>query len=251
MRRALLLALLLLALPAPAAAQRLRGVVGDVTSPDRLSGAAVVVVDRERDVRATTLTDSLGGFELAVPAGDTLHLEVRHFGYAPQRTGPLVLGVADTLQLLVGLRPQPLQLEAVAVRGGMNRNLERFLRNRSRGVGAFLGPEEILRMDAPTTSWLLLRMPGALFVPAGQGGVAAVVGPQGFSGSGLCTPRTYVDGVRLNGPVNAHVSASRVRAVEVYRNPANAPADYQEAFMGPCPVLLIWTDHGFDLREAP
>ena len=244
MRRALLLVSLLLALPPTAAAQQVRGIVGDVTSENRLSGTVVVAVDGARAVRATTRTDSLGRFELSVPAGDTLHLEVTHFGYAPQRAGPLLLGAADTVQLLVGLRPQPLQLEEVAVRGGMNRNLERFLRNERKGFGSFLGPEEILAIDAPTTSQLLVRMPGALLLPSGHGGVATPI-----RGGGVCTPITYVDGVRLTGPVNAHVSASKVRAVEMYRNPASAPAEFQEAFMGPCPVLLIWTDHGFDIRE--
>lgn len=250
MRLAPLLVSLLLLLPAHAVAQQVRGVVGDVASRERLSGTLVVAVDRARGVRATTLTDSLGSFHLSVPAGDTLHLEVQHFGYAPQRTGPLALGPADTVELTVGLRPQPLRLEEVAVRGGMNRNLERFLRNQRRGFGSFLSPEEILRIDATTTAELLVRMPGAFLLPAPRGGVMAVMRPEGLSGAGMCTPVTYVDGVRLDGPVNAHVSASKVRAVEVYRDPANAPPEYQRSFMGPCPVLLIWTDHGFEVREA-
>ena len=49
--------------------------------------------------------------------------------------------------------------------------------------------------------------------------------------------------------IESHVPQGKLRAVEVYRNPSNAPPEYQRSFMD-CGVVLIWTDYGFGF-EVP
>jgi hypothetical protein len=79
------------------------------------------------------------------------------------------------------------------------------------------------------------------------------------AGMVVCTPGVYVDGAPVREtlvlqrsgaaaavPLDDYVTPSEVRAVEVYRYPAQAPPQYQTStFMGECPVLLVWTDWGF------
>ena len=84
--------------------------------------------------------------------------------------------------------------------------------------------------------------------------------PSGSSPDGLCAPWLYIDGHILEPDrdirtrqtivrVDSYVSARDIRAVEIYRNPSNAPPEYQRPFMLDCPVVLIWTDFGLGFRR--
>ena len=48
-------------------------------------------------------------------------------------------------------------------------------------------------------------------------------------------------------PVSSYVQPELIMGVEVFRNPANAPFEYQYAFMPDCPVVLIWTNLSFGI----
>jgi hypothetical protein len=90
--------------------------------------------------------------------------------------------------------------------------------------------------------------------------------PRGYaslSGSGgpLCTPQVYVDGVPIEEslddarmpsgsrgvPIDWHVPAHALRAVEVYLNPSQAPPQFQKPFASACGVVVMWTDYGFGI----
>lgn len=141
----------------------------------------------------------------------------------------------------------------------MNRNLAGFLKRQSNGFGRYLGPQEIAKIRPTSAFQILAKLYGARFLPGGRsGGVLA----HGFGIGGkpeLCNPRIYVDGEMIRDTIpsqgsrrggialDQNVMASSVRAVEVYRNPHQAPSEFQTGFMGDCPVVVIWTDYGFGL----
>jgi hypothetical protein len=234
-------------IPASAAAQEIRGVVRDVATQQPLPGTLVIILDADSVIRATMLSDSVGAFRLSAPAGDTLRLFAQHLGYVPQRSVPILLDRVDALEIVIGLRPDPITLEGVTVTAPVNQNLERFLRNQRRGFGHYLAPEEVAEMGRLPSSQVVLRVPGAFLMPSGIGGVAAVGRPSGMNTAPFCAPHVYVDGWALTrgASIDSYVTAGSVRAVEVYRNPMNAPPEYQRAFMEDCAVILIWTDFGF------
>jgi hypothetical protein len=79
-------------------------------------------------------------------------------------------------------------------------------------------------------------------------------------GGRRCAPLVFVDGYKVAKtrdstpgggeyvPLSAYVHPGQIRGIEVYRTPAEAPSEAQEAFMGDCPVVLIWTDVGFGMQ---
>jgi hypothetical protein len=46
-------------------------------------------------------------------------------------------------------------------------------------------------------------------------------------------------------PINSYVSPDAILGIEVYRNPAQAPPEFQRPFMADCPIVLIWTNYSF------
>jgi hypothetical protein len=121
MRFAFFLALLAgLAAPLAASAQGsaggvVRGVVRSESTGESLAGAVVEVVNADGSRRA--LADSTGSYLLReVSAGRRL-LRARHLGYAPLEMEVVVPGGRE-VRLDVTLRPAPVALPAVRVKGG-------------------------------------------------------------------------------------------------------------------------------------
>jgi len=50
-------------------------------------------------------------------------------------------------------------------------------------------------------------------------------------------------------PVDWYVAPSEIRGIEVYKNPNEAPSQFQVGFAGGCPVVAIWTDRGLRLGK--
>ena len=264
------LALLLLAAP-DAGAQQLRGEVSDVTTGEGLEGTLVLLLDADSAVRATAIAGEGGAFVVRAPLGKPVHLRVQRLGYGTQRSVPLLFEPGDSLRVQIGMRPEPVSVEGVTVTAIVNRDLERFLRDERMGFGKYLGPEEIARINPTSTSHLLVGMTSSplKFNGASRKLISRSRDRRG-GGVGLppnsCVPYVYVDGraiaeehapgetrgghampiVRERGiAIESIVSPKSVRAVAVYPNPFNAPAEYQRAFMDHCPIVVIWTDYGF------
>ena len=273
MSRWIILPFILLLCAAPGAAQHIRGDVHDVATGAPIEGAVLTAIGPDSVVRAAGLSEPNGTFRLNVPPIDGLQLRAQHVGYAMQWSAPISLARGDTLRVAVGMRAEAVALDGVTVRAVVNPNLRRFLRRQDTGFGTYAGPEQIAMIPTKSTTHVLLGLAGSPLVlaPDGRSVLMRTRGLTRRAEEGPCPPSIYVDGYSITGEqemqggrlgrssgvrsgvtLEAFVPAGTIRAVEVYHNPAQAPGDYQRAFMK-CGVVLIWTDYGFgfEVPSAP
>ena len=240
--------------------QTIRGSVVDVTTQAPVASALVLVIDADGDFGAAALSDESGAFEVAAPASDSVKVRVTALGYRLVESvyvSPARLGETE---LRIGLRPAPLELEGVVFAAPRTRHEEGFLERRRRRFGIFLGPDELAAMKPTTTRMLLAFMPGTFFFPdaTGRGVVVrpiggGMVGGGGLEGArmdgaGFCRPTVYVDGWETEETLALDFVAPRpwIRAVEVYRDPREAPAQFRDLTRrGGCSVVVIWTKYAF------
>ena len=253
-RNSYLLPILLILFPGAASAQEVRGKVSDVFTEQPIPSALVLLIGSDGGISAAVRSDPIGNFILPVADEDSVRVRVQQVGYGTVESISLAVSRAKPLQLEIRLRPRPVQLEGVTVTAPENGNLAAFLKRRESGFGVYLGPKEIAKIDPKTTSGLLFRMAGSMIRLSKS--VRAIVA---VSGGNPCIPRVYLDGWRLKGAESTGVASARdsgvsidsfvpvysLQAVEVYRNPQNAPAEFQEGLIADCPVIMLWTDHGF------
>jgi hypothetical protein len=135
-------------------------------------------------------------------------------------------------------------MDPVLVTARRTAALERvgFARRQKSGMGRYLGPEELDRMNATQLTDILRRVPG-LKVTYGPNGEEIIESTRGSSSilRGACV-RYFVDDMPWHsyapGDVNAFVHAGEVVGVEVYQG-SFAPAQYQGS--DNCTTILLWT----------
>lgn len=269
-RFVLVVSSLLLALAAGSvSAQEIRGRVMEVVSEAPLGSAVVTAIDADSTVVGLALSDSAGAFALTVPEDVTGRVRVERLGYTTVETVVLELGSLEAVPLEVRLRPQPIELEGVTgvARLELNRNVKGFLRRERTGFGAYMGPAEIAEIRPTTATNMLTRVPAGFVAPSPSGRGILIMTPWMRHGNqrsrnprdraipGYCDPTVYVDGALLDeggSRLDAWVPAVSIRAVEVYRNPRQAPPYFQRSYFvddPDCAIVLIWTDYGFGLGE--
>jgi hypothetical protein len=193
-----------------------------------------------------TRTDSTGRFQLAgVPPG-TQTVEVRLVGLAPgRRTVDVVPG--DTTRVSLTLVRSQL-LDAVVVLGArsvgaMSAQVADAVRRHRSGMGHLFTAEQIAeRATIPT---VLQDVPGLRMgaASAGNGQLVAWMRYQGFGG-GECVARLYIDGIESDYDELLMSGPEDVEAIEVYRNPAQAPffatgaSHYGRSEL--CGVVIVW-----------
>ena len=248
------------ALGGSAAAQSIRGSVTDVTTQEPVASALIVVIDGEGNFGAVAMSDEEGRFEVETPAADSVKLRVTRLGYRMVESVNVSPARLRGTELRIGLRPAPVELEGVVFAAPRNKNHEGFLERRDRRFGIFLGPEELAQMKPTTTRMLFAFMPGTFFFPdaTGRGVVVRPIGGSMIGGGGLegarmdgagfCRPTVFVDGWETEETLALDFVAPRpwIRAVEVYRDPREAPAQFRDlSRRGGCAVVVIWTKYGF------
>jgi len=112
-----LLFTLLAAAPCVSAQQAslVRGRVLDVDSRQPISAATVTIVDSSGTAISASMTDEAGSFLLAVLDAGTYRLRAERIGYRSAEQGPLELSVGDTVDVAIGMSPQPLLLDSILV----------------------------------------------------------------------------------------------------------------------------------------
>jgi len=111
-----LLALVLsVAGPSPIHAQTLLGRVLDEARESPVTGALVVLLDREGEERAQALSGIDGRFTLTPPENGEYYLDVTRIGYQPTRSPLLALSVEGTTPIEVMMQPAPIGLEGFEV----------------------------------------------------------------------------------------------------------------------------------------
>jgi hypothetical protein len=187
-----------------------------------------------------TTTNARGEFVLDSLPGGTQALVVRRVGFAPGRA---IVDIAAGAPARVALRLEravprlgpvlvTAQVEALSRVG--------FEERQKRGMGAFLGPEDIQRLQPQLVTSALRTLPGLRVVPTGTGGYTV----QSSRGAGLGCVSYWVDGAPFRelspGDVDNAFPGSQLAAIETYQ-PGQAPAQFTSPGTSGCTAVVIWT----------
>ncbi len=233
--------------------QTVRGTIGEWMSDVAVERCRVVLLNEQEEEVAESLTDENGHFIMHAPTPGIYVLSATRIGYHPLAEGPVTLHPNDTVEVAYVARPVAVTLAPITVRTvRVIRYLENagfYQRQRSR-PGVFLGPSEIEeRMyRASRVTDLLYGIPGLTVLSAPGGSFGTTVRLRGIASMHGCpAPQIYVDGRLAYDPhwdqyvsLDELVDRYSINAVEVYRGPAETPAQYGGAESA-CGVLLIWT----------
>ncbi len=215
-----------------------RAVTGD-GGEQPLANARVSVWGSGLEVRSA----GDGRFALnGLPTGSYI-METVAIGYQPSRT---IVELRPHAPLQVSTRMERLlTLDTVQVRAMRTRALGprmvAFEQRRRRGLGKFLGPDELDKQFVSQTSDFFRMIPGVRVV-SGMGGDQVLL--RGDS-RGYCRPLYFVDGMRLIGiegqtSISSYVSALDIQAIEVYVSNITAPPEFSSGFTT-CGSIVIWT----------
>jgi len=108
------------------------------------------------------------------------------------------------------------------------------------GLGKFLTPQDLNRIPAQELTQFFERVQGVV-VNYSFGGDRILM----RSGTGRrCIPDIYLDGFRQpvqGGLKDLGLHPREVKAIEVYRRPAEAPPEYGGGDRANCGIVLIWS----------
>jgi hypothetical protein len=188
-----------------------------------------------------TTTNARGEFVLDSLPGGTQALVVRRVGFAPGRA---IVDIAPGAPARVALRLEravPRLTPVVVTAQAEALSKVGFEERQKRGMGHFLDPEDIQRMQPQLVTSALRMLPGLRVVPTGTGGYTVQSARGG--GAGGCV--TYwVDGAPFReltpGDVDNAFPASQIAAIESYQ-PGNAPPQFTTPGMSGCAAVVIWT----------
>ena len=211
---------------------------GRITGPGGQPLANARVAIHEAGIEITSNAD--GRFAIAdLPAGTRL-MDVRAIGFDPQKTVvDLFPGETTTgsWEMTRTVRLDTVQVRALRARL-LGRDMVEFEERRRSGMGRFLGPEQLTRMDPLRFSQIFFTMPGVR-VLMGFGGDVVLMRGSGLQP--LCASQVWMNDMRMpnDGSLDGFVTGEEVRAVEVY-TAGFAPFQYGNALSG-CGVILVWT----------
>lgn len=237
-------------------AQVIRGRVVDSESGEPVVLAYVGLLEPGRELVVAGLANRDGTFSLRAPGEGEYFLYVRRNGYRSVFDGLFELGDDGVLDLAVGLRPEPVPIEAVAVDVPGRRTTSwttGFDQRRERGLGHFIVREQIERRAVENLTDAMREIPRLIVTtpaprfsrPTGVRHPELLMRTTGFD---PCSPSLFVDGhlVVIGGRRRGlavrpddFVDPTAAEAIEVYTSPAEIPVEFETATG--CGVVLIWT----------
>jgi hypothetical protein len=210
----------------------LTGAVRQSATGEAIVGAHVHLFGATADV----LTDEDGSFRLSgVPFG-TQSVEVTAIGFYPRRylvdvrsTGMdrVTITMLKLAAVLDSIRIMGQRSGALAVRS-------EFDDRSTYGAGQYITEQMIARADPLQTTDLLQQVRG--FYVMGDA-VYSSRGITTLTGSRVCQPALFVDGVPNSGGLN-DIAPNAIHGIEIYASSANVPAKYGVAA---CGAILVWT----------
>ena len=206
------------------------------------AGSRVEVVGTD----VVALTNEKGEFTLRnLPSGSHVLL-ARHLGFGAE-TVPVDLSSRAPQRVTIRLPKFVAVIDPVVVTASRVAGLDKvgFTQRQKSGMGYYLSPEQIQRLNPNRLTDVLRQVPGLRISYSPQGDV--VSGSRGTSGG--CV-QYYVDDLPWQsaepGDVNNFVNGPEVVGVEVYQS-SNTPARYSRAMQGDCVTIVIWTK--FKIRD--
>ena len=235
----MVIAALLLLVPAAARAQIVQGYVTEDSTDAPVAGVRVELRG-EGIAPATTRTDSAGAFRMDLRTRGRYVLRVQHPGYAPVDSVPLEVGSNERVEVSLKMGRRPITLAPIIVRARADQGVHGFRDRVGRNTfGRFITREEMERRPSTRTSDLLRMMPGVRVVPGRAGNNLILM-------RGGCLATVFVDGMQVrqfaDSGVDVFVHPTSLEGVEVYNSPAGAPAIFQTA--EGCGVVAFWTKPG-------
>jgi carboxypeptidase family protein len=199
---------------------------------------AQVSVEGAAPVRTT---NARGEFVLDSLPGGTQALVVRRVGFAPGRA---IVDIAAGAPARVSLRLEravPRLNPVVVTAQAEVLSKVGFEERQKRGMGKFIGPEEIARIQPQLVTSALRTLPGLRVVPTGSGGYTVESSRSG--GAGGCISY-WVDGAPFRelspGDVDNAFPASQLAAIESYQ-PGTVPPQFTSPGESGCTAVVIWT----------
>ncbi len=227
----------------PLGAQAVRGRVYDLATGAGIPNAEVAIWRAEVPL-STVHTDSTGLFLVPVRDTGTYQLISRKVGFFGGTVGDLRVASRDTFELLVRMEriAQVMQtLKVEGARAGLDFTTG-FDERRKKGIGYFVGPEEIARRGFQRAPELVYGVPGVQVVTdASQPGmpIQRILSTRA-SGLGVCEPALFVDGIQTDiEDIGRNYSTNDITAVEVYQA-SQVPGRYSTG-RSLCGVVLFWT----------
>jgi len=216
------------------------GISGQVVNQQSripVSGARVNLIG----TRLYSATDSAGRFNQASLGAGTYILEVRAIGYGVT-SWVLRLADGELVDYVFELEPIGVDLEPIVVEGRpgyFQRRMQEFEERRRSGRGIFITHDQIEASHAATMADLLRGVPGVRLNC--RSGVCTAQMTR--TARGICVADWVIDGVPASMSSTPHLPVVGIVAVEIYRSPSEAPAEFLKAD-SQCGVIAIWTKSG-------
>ncbi len=241
----------------PQSEVRAQAVVGQLL--DMGAGTPIVVgritlLDADRQPVVVTMTDTDGRFLLLAPEPGQYWIKAESPFHDDHSDGPILLAGKDTVDLVFGLKPRPVELGEVVVEGerrSFRLAWEGVYDRREAGIGWHIDQHRIRARSGRPVSELIALLPGVGLasdpISGGQEPVfrrpqmQRLISPQ----SPVCYPQVYLNGVVLamGGPVPGGLGrffAIDLEAIEVYPSASGLPGRFSGAFAR-CGTIVLWT----------
>jgi hypothetical protein len=187
----------------------------------------------------TALSNNDGTAHLIdLPSGSQM-LFVRAVGFVPVHEHVRVLQRPEPNEVDVTLTDARSYLDTVRVvaRRVFSRDVSGFEGRKRRGLGTFMGREEIDRKRPFNTTDLFRGMPALTLARDRYGSTRVLM--RGSFGK-LCAPAVYVDGLRFGaGEIDFVSFPEDLEAVEVYVRGSQSPVQFSN--MDGCGSIVLWS----------
>ncbi len=232
-------------------AQTLRGRVHDLVSGEGVTGVEVMLW-RGQSALAAVRTDSTGLFVMGTSDTGTFRVLSRRVGYYGGGIDGLRMMTRDTFELIIRMERIAQVIDVLKVEGkkaGLDFT-QGFEERRKRGLGTFLGPEDIEKMGFHRAPDLLWGKPGweVRVIPTPSGIQIRRIFSSRASGLSQCEPALYVDGFEVDGEqLTLNYSSADMEAVEMYQA-SQVPVRFQKQ-TSLCGAIFFWTRSSAGKRD--
>ena len=239
-----------IAVPRAQAQQAGTGTPPDTARRDSIAAIAGTVTDRTgipiayatiflTDGSTSTLADEYGSFHLGGLAPVLTTIGVRRIGYQPVYFD-VELIAGSTIHIEARLAPIVTRIREVVtldepLSGGLHRR--GFYDRMQRFDGTFITPAELERRRPSLASQILRGVGGVTLMQDDQGQYAW---PYARGPLGYCLMLVFLDGVQVQGAIDALIPAAQIKAVEVYARRAVTPQEFLKA-NDQCGAVAFWT----------
>lgn len=214
-----------------------------------VEGATVYLYDDDGQLSALDLTGRDGTFRLGPVEAGVYRFLAERPGYESIASDRFRLTESGT-DVRLPMERNAVIIDGVVVEAQQHPTaLAGFLKRSKERPGRFFGPEELERRD-PDLADLAVLVP-RLSVRYGSDGARMTARTRRGD---PCAPTLFVDDMQIPTTGEFDISnIDRLRAVEVYNTPAEAPVYYRmrAASFTPtsCPLLIVWTEYSLRLRQ--